>query len=83
MPSGLSYLKCLDRSIFTRRGVWVVFNQTKFYRNSFNGNRVDPDQASHSVASDLGPLFASDPFMGRSHKWVNRSELEYVWCFHR
>ena len=54
MPSGLSYLKCLDRSISTRRGVWVVFNQTKFYRNSFNANRVDPDQASHSVASDLG-----------------------------
>ena len=35
MPSGLFYLKSLDRSISNRRGVWVVFIITIFFRNSY------------------------------------------------
>ena len=56
MPSGLSYLNFLEKSISNGRGVWIV----SFICPCFieipvlNANSVDPDQTPRSVASDLG-----------------------------
>ena len=41
----LFYRNCLDGSMSSRRGAWLVFFiVTMFYRNSFNTNGVDLDQ---------------------------------------
>ena len=45
----------LDQSISNIRSVLLVFNITRFYRNScINTNSADPDQMPHSAAFDLG-----------------------------
>ena len=59
MPNGFFYLlmdsSALDRSVSNGIGVWLVFNITTIYRNSFiKLNSVDPDQTPRSAASDLG-----------------------------
>ena len=55
MPSGIFYLKSLDRSFPVE---WGLFSYIiiMFYGKYpiFNANRVDPDQTLHSAASDLG-----------------------------
>ena len=55
MPSGLFYLKSLDRSISYIRGVWLVLLLSLFVEISeLSANSVDPDQTPRSAASDLG-----------------------------
>ena len=55
MSSGIFYLNSLDRSIFYRRGVWLVIIIIMFVEiPERNANSVDPDQTPRSVASDLG-----------------------------
>ena len=55
MPSGLFYLKALDKSISYIRCVWLVLLLSYFVEISeFYANKVDPDQTSRSAASDLG-----------------------------
>ena len=55
MPSGLFYLRVLDRSISYIKGIWLVLFIIMFDRNSlFDANSVDPDQTPHSTAPDLG-----------------------------
>ena len=50
MSNGLTDLNSLDRSVFNRRGVWLVFIIKIFYRIPvFNANHVDPDLTSHSA----------------------------------
>ena len=65
IPSELCYLNFLDRSFSNRRGVWLVFIVTMFYRNSsvYNANSIDPDQVFNSAASAF-TLFANVLFMG-------------------
>ena len=55
MPSGIFYLKSLDKSISNRRGS-VYFLLLPCFKEFplFNANTVDPDQTPRSVASDLG-----------------------------
>ena len=58
MPNGFFYLlmdsSALDRSVSNGIGVWLVFNITTIYRNSFiKLISVDPDQTPRSAASDL------------------------------
>ena len=57
MPSGLFYLKSLDKSISYIRDVCLIFIITVpcFVEISeLKANSVDPDQMPHSVAPDLG-----------------------------
>ena len=54
MPSGLFYLKSLDRSISYVRGVWFLLLSCSVEISELNANSVDPDQTPHSEASDLG-----------------------------
>ena len=54
IPSGFIYLYSLDRFISNKRGVWLVFNISMFYRNFCKANSVGPDQTPRSAASDLG-----------------------------
>ena len=54
MPSGLFYLNSLDRSIASRKSVWLIF----YYHHVleipvFNANIVNPDQTPHYAVSDL------------------------------
>ena len=56
IASGFFYLNSLDLFISSKRGVWLVFTITMFYKKNheFNANSADPDQTPRSVASDLG-----------------------------
>ena len=55
MPSGLFYLKSLDRSIYNRKGVCFDLIITIFKEIPvLNANSVDRDQMPHSAVSDLG-----------------------------
>ena len=55
MLSGVFYLNSLDRSISSRRGVWLFLLLLCFIESPvFNANSVDSDQMLHSAASDLG-----------------------------
>ena len=55
MPSGIFYLKSLDRSNSNRRGsVYFLLLPCFIEIPVFNANRVDPDQMLHSAVSDLG-----------------------------
>ena len=68
MPSGLFYLKSLKWSIFNIRGVcWFVLLPCFIEISVLNAESVDPDQTSHSAASDLGLHYLpmNTPFMGR------------------
>ena len=45
MPSCSIYINSLDRSISSKRGVWLVFITIMYIEITiFNVNRVDPDQ---------------------------------------
>ena len=75
MPSGFFYLNFFDRSIFNRRGVWVVLLLPCFKEIPVNNaNSVDPDPIPRSVASDLDldclPISFS---WDARHKWVQRN----------
>ena len=55
MPNGLFYLNTLDKSFSNRRGVWLVLLLPCVLEIPvLNANSADPDQMSHSAASDLG-----------------------------
>ena len=56
MPSGFFYLNSLNRSISSKRDVWLVFFIISMFNEIpiFNANNADPDQAPRSAASDLG-----------------------------
>ena len=55
MQSGLFNLNSMDRSISTRRGVWLVFILPCFIEIPvFNAKSVDHDQTLRSAVSDLG-----------------------------
>ena len=63
MPSKhSSTLNVWTGSISNRRGAWLVFIVTLFYRNSCIKYIVDPDQMLHSAASDLGLHCSQCPF---------------------
>ena len=72
MPNGLLYHNSLNRSIPYIRDVWLVFIIIMFVEFSeLNTNGVDPDQTSHSVASDLGLHYLTMSFLWDArHKWV-------------
>ena len=55
-PSGLFYLNILDRSISSKRGIYLVLLLLYFNKEIpvQNANSVDPDQTPRSSASDLG-----------------------------
>ena len=55
MLSGFFYLNSLDRSISSKRDVWLVFLLLLWFTEIpvFNANSVDPDQTPRSAASDL------------------------------
>ena len=55
MPNGLVYQNSLDRPIFDRKGVWLIFIIQCFIEILvFSANNVDPDQTPRSAASDHG-----------------------------
>ena len=71
MPSGLLYLKSLDRTISNRRGVWLVFITIFIEICMFDANSVDPDQTLRSAASELGlHCLTMSPLWDARHKWV-------------
>ena len=67
MSSGFCYINTLDRSVSSRRGVWLFLSLSCFIESPVsNASRVNHDQTSRSVASDLGlHFFASFSFKGR------------------
>ena len=74
MPTGLFYLSTLDWSISNRRDVCLVFILTMLYKIPIShANSADPDQTSHSVASDLGLHCLSMSFLWNARrKWFCR-----------
>ena len=74
MPSRFFYRNSLDRSVTSKRGVWLVFIITMVYRNSCTyANSVDPDQTPLSAASDLGlHCLPMSLLRYARHKWVER-----------
>ena len=63
-PSGLFYLKSLDKSISYIRGVWLFLSSPCFIEIPvFNANNVDPDQTPRYAASDLYTAYV--PFTRR------------------
>ena len=68
MPSELFYLDSLDRSISSRKDVWLYFLITMLYRIPlFNANSADSDYTPRSVAFDLSHLREA------RHKWVKNN----------
>ena len=66
MPSGLSHLNMLDRSITNRLGVWLVLILPYFIEIPvFNTSSVVPDQTPRSVASDPGLHWLLVSLIGR------------------
>ena len=67
MPSGLCYLKSLDRSLLSIDGVCGWFSLLPCFIEIpiFNANSVDPDQMQRSSMSDMGlHCLPVVPFMG-------------------
>ena len=63
MPSGLFYIKSLDRFISNRWGARLIISLLWLVEMPlFNANSVDPDRTPGPVASDL---FAKVGFKGR------------------
>ena len=75
MPSGSSYHNSLDRCIYNRRSVWLVFFLlfSCFIEGPvLNANSVAPDQSSPSVASALGLYCLPMSLLWNAkHIWVN------------
>ena len=62
MLSGLFCLKSLDRSISSRRSVWLLlFLPSSIKIHAFIANSVDPDQMLHSAASRMQHLIQVYP----------------------
>ena len=72
LPSRLSYLNFSDKSICSKRGIWVVLLLPCFIEIPvLNANRVDPDQTPHSAALDLGLRYLQMSLLWEArHKWV-------------
>ena len=73
MPSRPFHLFSLDRSISSRKGVWLDFIIPQFREISvFHANSIDPDQMTLSAASDLGLHCLQITLLWDARlKWVN------------
>ena len=81
MPNEFFHLRCLDRSISNRRGVWLVLLlPCSIEILVFNANSLDPDQTPHSAASDLGlGCLPMSHLWDARHKWVNTGKFTSTW----
>ena len=78
MPSGLFYLKSLNRSISNRRDVWFLLIIPCFIEMPvFNANSVHLDQMPRSAASDLGlHCLLMSLLWDARHKWVEITDID-------
>ena len=76
MPSGIFYLKSLDRSNSNRRGCLFLLLPCFIEITVFYANSVDPDQLPHSVVSDQGLHCLPMSLLWDARlKWVNSTYL--------
>ena len=77
VPKRLFYLQSLDRSIFNIRGVWLVFINTLFSRNSYIWcKQCSPwSDAAFCDVWSVSTLFAIVPLWDARLKWVNSIKL--------
>ena len=75
MPNGISHRYQLEQSISVLRDVSGIYNfYESFNRKIMQANSGDPDQRSHSVASDLGlHYFAMSHKKDDRHIWVKNA----------
>ena len=79
MPSGLFYINSLERSIFNRMGVMLIYVITMFYIKKkspvSNANGMYPIQTPRSAASDQGLSYLQMSLCGLVQ--VSRVDMGY------